>query len=361
MVEGYIMLRKKFLFLALIMTFILSFSVVANADTNNKNKISDKYTVTFEEAGAVLNRIKVNKGESIKDYPTQDLSENFILGWVLNGKKINDPTSLIIEEDTLLTAWKAPYINISTHHSYINGNGGQFRPNDSLSRAEFCVIFDSLYNIFNNNCSIAFTDLSSDEWYYDVVSKIISAGIMTGYEDGTFRPNDKMTRAEFISVLCCGAVFGEGKSYFSDIENHWARNIIAYAYENSWLTEESGTLFRPDEPITRAEAVVIFNRILGRNALLSHELLSESNVSPFYDVKPSDPYYCDIMEATVEHTFFGKGAEEVWTDFNYKSCGYSPGIIILNDKGYVVDSNGQFCFLPAWSFVEINENTYFRQ
>ena len=182
---------------------------------------------------------------------------------------------------------------------------------------------------------------------------------MTGFEDGSFRPGSFITRAEFISVLCCCLHIGPQRNVFSDTENHWAKNQITFAYDSYWLTSNQSTNFRPDDSITRAEAVAIVNSALGRNASQNASALYSYNVFPFYDVKFSDPCYSDIMEATVEHSFTGKGYEEIWTGLTYKSSGYEQGITKIDNSYIYVDANNQFCLLPPWSLVNIDNNIYF--
>ena len=137
--------------------------------------------------------------------------------------------------------------------------------------------------------------------------------ILDGYSDGTFRPNEPITRAEFAAIA---ARFDEnaasGSASFSDLSGHWAAGEISKAYQNGWVTGYSDGTFRPDQSITRAEAVTLINRVLERELPEDAELLDEMNV--WSDNRDTGKwYYLDIQEATNSHAYTrDKKGKESW-------------------------------------------------
>ncbi len=154
-------------------------------------------------------------------------------------------------------------VDTEEHRNYINGAAdGYFYPNNPLNRAE---IAQMLYNIIgrgSGKASSSFTDVDKKSWYYEPVSVLSSAGIVKGYADGTFRPTKALTRAELVSILVTmsGKSTAGAKASFSDVQiTHWAYRAIGVAEANGWIKGTDGK-FKPNEQVTRAEAVSIINR-----------------------------------------------------------------------------------------------------
>ena len=149
--------------------------------------------------------------------------------------------------------------------------------------------------------------MKADRWSIVEVETLAQNGVIVGYEDGTFRPNGKITRAEFITMVVnlfnssntSDKVDAKEKK-FSDLTNkHWAYDFIQQGVSMSWLSGYEDNTFRADNNITRAEAIVILNRMLGRGNCEYVEDLK----NPWTDVDKDDWYYQDIIEATVTHKF----------------------------------------------------------
>ena len=210
------------------------------------------------------------------------------------------------------------YLNTEDHFAYIVGYpDGTVRPNSSITRAEVATIFFRLLNddVRDKNLtrSNSFSDVNRGDWYNTAISTMAALGILDGYSDGTFRPNEPITRAEFAAIA---ARFDEnaasGSASFSDLSGHWAAGEISKAYQNGWVTGYSDGTFRPDRSITRAEAVTLINRVLERELPEDAELLDEMNV--WSDNRDTGKwYYLDIQEATNSHAYTrDKKDKESW-------------------------------------------------
>ena len=163
----------------------------------------------------------------------------------------------------------APQLQLNTaeHMQYMNGyTDGTFRPDASITRAEASKLLASLLVNKVENEDHLFNDVSVSAWYADAVRQMTGFGLVNGYTDGTFKPNAKITRAEFVAILSRfpHTDIGTDKSFADVPKTSWAYNAVQTALAQGWLTE--GKSFRPNDPITRAEFVTILNRVLGRQA-----------------------------------------------------------------------------------------------
>ena len=210
---------------------------------------------------------------------------------------------------------------IGTHARFIHGfPDGTVRADAAITRAEAAMIIFRLLDDDNKYSSVPshFSDVSHGSWYSQAITYLAQQGILLGYPDGTFRPNATITRAEFTAVVT--RFFGtvqSGQSNFPDVSgSHWAATYISTAVNAGWvLGHEDGT-FRPENAITRAEVVVIMNRILDRvpNPETIRSNLGTNTV--FTDITSAHWAFYNIMEAAIDHTYkidqFGR---EVWIDF----------------------------------------------
>lgn len=199
------------------------------------------------------------------------------------------------------------------HKLYIRGSKGAFNPNQSLTRAELAQI---LYNLDSYPKGEAiFPDVAAKAWYAKAVNALAATGLVKGYSDGSFRPGNAITRAELVTILArkSGLKWKQGTD-FPDAARHWARNSIGLAAEQGWVNGYKDGSFRPNAPVTRAEAVTMVNRFLGR-APDKAEIARCGWINPFYDVAPGSWYYYNVMEAAVAHTALYDSAEarERWS------------------------------------------------
>ena len=222
------------------------------------------------------------------------------------------------EETTGSTAADASdWLNTEDHYAYIVGyEDGTVRPEGYLTRAEVATIFfrlltDEARERFWSTQN-SYSDVAVDAWYNNAISTMTRAGILGGYEDNTFRPNNSITRAEFAAIA---ARFDSGAAAedcgFTDIAGHWAETEICRAVSLGWLQGYGDGTFRPDQPITRAEVMTIINRMLDRSPEDETDLLPDMNV--WSDNRPGAWYYLAVQEATNSHTYVRKdGGYETW-------------------------------------------------
>ena len=209
-------------------------------------------------------------------------------------------------------------LNGDDHYAYVIGySDGNVRPNANVSRAETATIFFRLLKAEvrdgNLTAENAFTDVSSGEWYNKAVSTMAKLGVIKGRSAETFAPSAPITRAEFAAICArFDAHQGGGSGSFSDISGHWAEKEIERAVALGWITGYPDGTFRPDAYITRAEAMTMINRVLCRMPQSEDDLLDSMVVWP--DNKPTDWHYLAVQEATNSHDFKRKGeVGEKWT------------------------------------------------
>ena len=214
------------------------------------------------------------------------------------------------------------WLNGDDHFAYVIGySDGTVKPLNNISRAEVATIFFRLLKPEIRDEYLTqtsqFTDVSADAWYNTAVSTMAALGIVNGRTADTFAPDASITRAEFAAIC---ARFDtnkrDGDSNFSDIAGHWAEAEIERAATLGWINGYSDGTFHPDNAITRAEAMTMINRVLQRLPETEDDLLDDMNVWP--DNQPSAWYYLAVQEATNSHDFDRKddGVHETWTSRN---------------------------------------------
>ena len=209
-------------------------------------------------------------------------------------------------------------LNDSDHFAYVIGYmDGNVRPYGLISRAETTTIFFRLLkdsvrdgNLLTSN---TYTDVPDDYWANTAISTMTGLGIVQGRSTTTFDPKAPITRAQFAAIC---ARFDTGKSSgeqsFTDIKGHWAEKYIERAAELGWIKGFEDGTFRPDTYITRAQAMTMINRVLNRIPEEESDLLPGMNVWP--DCNPGDWFYLAVQEATNSHDFEHKaGNYETWT------------------------------------------------
>ena len=214
-----------------------------------------------------------------------------------------------------------PALFTDDHYAYIVGvPGGTVRPNDSMTRAGVATIFFRLLKDSVRDANLltgcTYTDVPDGHWANTAISTMTGLDIVRGYDAAAFGPGDPITRAQFAAIC---ARFDTGKSNgsrtFSDIKGHWAKAYIERAAELGWISGFQDGTFRPDAYITRAQAVTMINRMLNRVPEDPSDLLPGMNVWP--DCRPGDWFYLAIQEATNSHDYRRKAdSYETWTGLN---------------------------------------------
>lgn len=224
------------------------------------------------------------------------------------------PTVEIEDDDAL-------GLNTTDHFAYIVGYGnGEVRPQNNITRAEVATIFFRLLtdDVRDENLTKTnrYSDVAATSWYNTAVSTLSSMGIITGYPDGTFRPNAAITRAEFAAIAARFDNDGDKTAAkFSDIATHWAKDEISIAYNNGWITGYPDGTFGPQRDITRAETMTLVNRVLNRLPETEDDLLP--NMTVWTDnANPNAWYYLAVQEATNSHYYKFKtnSKYEKWTE-----------------------------------------------
>ena len=212
-------------------------------------------------------------------------------------------------------------LNGDDHYAYIVGYpDGNVKPGGNITRAEVATIFFRLLTedvrTANSTQSNSLSDVSRGQWFNHAISTLSSMGIVKGNPDGTFDPDAPITRAEFAAIA---ARFDDkntnNTSNFSDIASHWAKDEIGVAANKGWINGYPDSTFRPDQYITRAEAMTLVNRVLNRLPEKSEDLLDDMIKWPD-NADASVWYYLAVQEATNSHDYSDKSDAdkyEKWT------------------------------------------------
>ena len=295
---------------------------------------TDKAT---DEALAAANvNIDLEKGVITGNIPNAQVTVRFIYDFVKNKEDESDDDNggggggnsdhdysgeeveIIEEPDVALS----DALNDIDHYAYVFGyEDDTVRPNNDITREEVATIFyrlltdparDAYFTDKNN-----FPDVESGRWSNKAISTLSKAGIISGYpEDGMFRPANPITRAEFASIVSrFDSLNYNGDNKFNDISGHWASNFINAASEKGWISGYPDGSFKPQNNITRAEAITLINNVLNRH--VDSEGLHE-DAKKWSDMKESDWFYHAVMEATNSHDYNREtdSHPENWTAIN---------------------------------------------
>lgn len=205
------------------------------------------------------------------------------------------------------------------HYAYVIGYpDGTVKPENSITREEVATIFFRLLTEEARNANFktsnTFTDVNADRWSNNAISTMAEMGIITGYAGGTFKPSNNITRAEFATIAARFDDGGAVSSTFSDMAGHWAEAYVAEAASLQWINGYSDGTFKPDNYITRAEVMTIVNRMLKRS--VSSENIHADAIR--WTDNPEEAWYYEaVIEATNSHKFDRLAediTEEKWTE-----------------------------------------------
>ena len=215
----------------------------------------------------------------------------------------------------------APVLDNVNHIAYIKGyEDGSVRPYNPITRAEAAVIFYRLLTdesrAFYETSAKVFPDVPTGEWYSKEIATLARANVLRGYDDGNFHPFDFITRAQLAAILNRVTVLVPSESagtpiYFYDTIGHWAASDIRTASANGWVKGYEDGTFRPDNQVTRAEAMTMINRMLGRNPQI---LVNTNGMLTFWDNTDTTIwFYIEVQEAANGHDYFrGDDGHELW-------------------------------------------------
>ena len=258
---------------------------------------------------------KPNEGDVI----TKDMTYTYTYSWRSSGGSggSNRPKPPVVEiPDDVPTG-----LNGKDHYAYIIGYGNNdVRPQNNITRAEVATIFFRLLTDetreANMTKSNSYNDVKDGDWFCCAVSTLSKMGIIKGYEDGSFKPNDPISRAEFAAIAARFDPDGDKTpATFADVTSHWAKDEISIAANHGWIKGYEDGSFKPDQKITRAETMTLVNRVLNRLPETKDDL--HKDMKTWVDnMDETAWYYLAVQEATNSHYFKNKTGTkfEQWTD-----------------------------------------------
>ena len=294
------------------------------AKNSSSSHHSTRYTLHYESNGGTAYKDeRYSSGTKVTLDKTPTRESYTFTGWYADKELTQKISSIkMTSEKTVYAGWKASTVpdmlNGDDHYAYVIGySDGNVRPNANVSRAETATIFFRLLNadIRDGNLTAenTFTDVVDGQWCNKSVSTMAKLGIVKGRTAEIFDPYAPITRAEF-AVICArfDTKQTNGNNNFSDISGHWAEAEIKRAAALGWIAGYPDGTFRPNDYITRAQAMTMINRVLCRMPQDEEDLLGSMVVWP--DNKPTDWHYLAVQEATNSHDFKRKGeVGEKWT------------------------------------------------
>lgn len=319
-------------------TFENTYSSSNNNDNSNKNHKTPSYIIkaTADDNGSISpdGDVKVRRGRDKTFTITPD--NGYTVSKVLvDGKNIGAVETYTfndVREAHTIQAYFAnttsgaitPIVpnppkdlNSEEHNAYIDGYpDGTIMPETPITRAEAATLFyrllieESLAEI--GTTAHNFTDISNKAWYREAAATMANGGYILGYPDNTFRGSQNITRAEFAAILTrFSGMQDNAVCNFSDVsEKHWAYDYIASAVAYGWINGDPAGTFRPDDFVTRAEAITMINRALNRGVNADSKLL---NFKTFSDNTAGKWYYYEIIEASNGHDYNGTRPNENWS------------------------------------------------
>ena len=207
------------------------------------------------------------------------------------------------------------WLNVTDHIAYLTGYpGGAFGPDNSMTRAEVAQMFYALLNNKNVTITKTFPDVPANAWYATAVNTLASLGMVSGDANGNYRPNDPITRAEFCVIALAFAYEPDNAvCYFSDVSrSDWFYTYVAQAASYGWIGGYTNGNFGPNDRITRAQVTTIVNNMLGRAADRDYVIDHQADLVQFSDLTRAHWGYFQIMEATNAHDYTKSNGTENW-------------------------------------------------
>lgn len=288
------------------------------------DEISVRYTLTYDSNGGIEYKDEQYQRNTTVDLDKVPTREGYTFtGWYADEELTERITEIRMTSDkTVYAGWEPTgipdWLNGADHFAYVIGyTDGTVRPLNNISRAEVASIFFRLLNEDtreeNLTADNTFTDVHEGMWCNTAISTMAKLGIVKGRSQEHFDPNAPITRAEFAAICArFDTSKRNGDSDFADIAGHWAEAEIGRAATLGWIMGYTDGTFRPENNITRAEAMTMINRVLNRLPQSEDDLLDGMNIWP--DNQLGAWYYLAVQEATNSHDFNRKGdVHEQWS------------------------------------------------
>lgn len=283
------------------------------------------YTLTYDSNGGTEYASERYPSNTLVQLDKNPVREGYTFtGWYADRELTQSVGEIRMNSSkTVYAGWEATgipdWLNGRDHFAYMIGyEDGRVKPVSNISRAEVATIFFRLLSpeIREKNLTVSnvFTDVNEEMWCNTAISTMAKLGVVKGRTEETFAPNAFITRAEFAAVCARFDTYKtEGDSDFTDISGHWAEAEIERAATLGWICGYEDGTFRPENPITRAEAMAMINRVLCRLPESESDLLESMHIWP--DNEIGAWYYLTVQEATNSHDFERKedGVHERWT------------------------------------------------
>ena len=360
--------------LLILLALLLALTAACTTDSVDQEDVEETnyYIVTFfaDHTGEeVLSRKRLAEGSVIRLVPTRNADGTPLLGWTDEDGRLVDPDGISVYKDMAFYAYVIPDLYTGSHVKYMGSIASVwFRPDAALRREEAAQILYSILDwpeiedpapaeempedtetpapedpepiLYTTNYSPDFSDLDENCTYYEAVKSVTAYRLMSGYPDGSFRPDSDITRAEFVAML---APYGQSTvstgTDFADVPaDHWAADAIATAVASGWLEGLGDKLFYPERSITRAEAVAIVNRVLGHE--VDSRALDATAPQDMYVDVPADHWaYYDILDATY--------SSELLSHIRGEVKNVEPGFIRIDDTLYHVNNDLRLDYYEA--------------
>lgn len=296
---------------------VTAYTIEATAGSNGSISPSGKTAVVSGEDATFV--ITPDSGYRVADVLVDGKSVGAVRSYTFENVKANHTISVTFEEgeqvidpdETGVSDW----LNTADHIVYLNGYvDGTFRPDDNMTRAEVAQMFYNLLNDKDVAITVSFSDVASDAWYAEAVNTLASLGMITGVGDNKYEPDRSITRAEFTAIAMRFADLATGgENVFSDVASDaWYHDYVVGSIQYGWITGYPDGTFRPENTITRAEVTTIVNRMLGRSADRTFIAEHADELRSFSDVANSHWSYYAVMEATNAHDFTKDNGVETW-------------------------------------------------
>lgn len=289
------------------------------ASAGSGGAIDPAGNVRVSSGSAKTFTITANEGYIISDVLVDGESVGAVRSYTFENVKTNHTISVTFTEDEAVAdpddTGVSDWLNTSEHIQYLSGyGGGMFGPADNMTRAQVAQMFYNLLNNKNVAITASFSDVSSDAWYAEAVNTLASLGIVTGEGNDRYAPDRSISRAEFTAIAMRFADLATGgENVFSDVvESTWYYDYVVGSIQYGWITGYPDGTFRPENTITRAEVTTIVNRMLGRSADRTFIAEHADELRSFSDVANSHWSYYAVMEATNAHDFTKDNGVETW-------------------------------------------------
>lgn len=289
------------------------------AEAGDGGSISPSGRVSVTAGANRTFTITADDGYEIADVIVDDESVGAVSSYTFKNVRANHTIKVIFKEevgvadpdDTGVSSW----LNTDDHTAYLSGYPNNlFGANNNMTRAEVAQMFYNLLLDKDVAITVAFDDVAADAWYADAVNTLASLGMIEGVGNNLFEPERSITRAEFttIAMRFTNGIL-EGENIFPDVNpGDWFYDYVVGSIQYGWINGYPDGTFGPNNTITRAEVTAIVNRMLGRSADEDYVDSHTTDLRQFTDLADTHWAYYDIMEATNTHDYSKSGSAETW-------------------------------------------------